>query len=296
MKVQIYAEMPNGQRTLKIPSPWSQLAVYFALLGGMLIAVPAILAIFQAGTKGPLSNDALKLEQVVSSIIFFGGTAYFYARMTFSDRPLNHLGLRPAHSYLFYVLAIIMILAAAPLYFWLGQLNKNIPFPGWVVEMENSAQARIATLLTAGSPLGIVINFIVLALLPAIVEEACFRGALQRILIQCFKSPWLGIVVTAFLFSAIHFQFLGFLPRMFLGILLGALYWYSGSLWVSILAHFITNAGQLVLVLFIPSLAQKDPIIPFYAALISLLIVVGLLFVTYKRSDTGFAKEYGPFD
>jgi len=79
---------------------------------------------------------------------------------------------------------------------------------------------------------------------------------------------------------------------MFLGILLGALYWYSGSLWTSILAHFFTNGIQVVAVTFYPKFVHEDPSVPIYAALISMAIVVGLLVIIRRRSVTDYSKVY----
>jgi len=146
------------------------------------------------------------------------------------------------------------------------------------------------------STMDIVINVIIIAAIPAVCEEICFRGALQRILIQCFNSPWAGIIFTGAFFSAFHLQFQGFLPRMFMGILLGAAYWYSGSLWVSILAHFFTNAAQVIAVSYYPKMIDEDPYVPVYWALLSLAIVVGLLSVFQRRSRTSYAEVYANND
>src|SRR5208282_5430265 len=120
-----------------------------------------------------------------------------------------------------------------------------------------------------------VINVLIMAAVPAFCEELCFRGALQRIMIQICKRPLTGILVSAFLFSFFHFHFEGFLPRFFFFVLLGAASWYSGSLWVSIVAHFFFNAIQIVLVMYDPGVVAKNPSIPMLFVLLSLVIVVG---------------------
>jgi membrane protease YdiL (CAAX protease family) len=96
----------------------------------------------------------------------------------------------------------------------------------------------------------LLVSIVLVGLLAAIGEELFFRGILQRIMIQIFRSPWLGIFVTAAIFSAIHGQFLGFIPRMILGIILGLLYWYSGSLLPAIAGHFVFNSLQILLVYY----------------------------------------------
>jgi membrane protease YdiL (CAAX protease family) len=223
---------------------------------------------------------------------YFGLPAYFYAVMTSREQPLDFLGFRKAPHPAFYALAVVLLLFSFPFEGWLGQINKHLPLSDWMNNLEKEADERTALLLKTHSVIDIVINVIVIAAIPAIFEEACFRGALQRILIQIFKSPWLGITACAIFFSAMHFQFSGFLPRMFLGALLGAIYWYSGSLWASILAHFFTNGVQVVAVSFYPQLLKDDPSVPLYWAIISLVIVVGLLSVLQRRSTANYAQVY----
>ena len=81
-----------------------------------------------------------------------------------------------------------------------------------------------------------------MAFVPALCEETLFRGGLQNFLTRGTGKPWLSIIVVSALFSLVHFSCYGFLSRFFLGIVLGALFHYSGKLWLSILAHFINNA------------------------------------------------------
>jgi uncharacterized protein len=292
------------QTNLKISSPWSQLSLFLVLLGAgwiLAIVVGGGILVAKVGLREIHGNmdlsdpglvGVLKIIQAVSTLIIFGLPAFGYARGTFRDGPMYQLGFRPAEKKLFYLLAIILLIASVPFEGWLGQLNRGISLPGWMVNREAEADKQIAAFLKAGSLLDVLNNIFIIALLPAIFEEACFRGALQRILIQLFKSPWAGILFTAILFSAFHLQFQGFLPRFLLGALLGAAYWYSGSLWVSILAHFFINGVQVVAVVYYPKLINENPSVPAYTALISLAIIVGLLYIMHQRSKTTYAEVY----
>jgi membrane protease YdiL (CAAX protease family) len=284
-------------------TPWSQLAIFLGLLGAAWIVTIMIGGAFlfaklgindasHMDTSDPKLTGLLKFIQAISTVTLFGIPAYYYARLTSREKPLYTLGFRPASLPVFYALGVVILLLSFPLEGWLGQLNKSIPLPRGVVDMEKAANKQISAFLKADSAMGVVINVFVIALLPAIFEEACFRGALQRILIQLFRSPWAGIVVTGIFFSAFHMQFQGFLPRMVLGILLGAVYWYSGSLWAAILAHFFTNAAQVIAVSYYPKMVEEDPSVPIYWAMISLVIVVGLLSVLQRRSTTSYAAVY----
>ena len=81
-----------------------------------------------------------------------------------------------------------------------------------------------------------------IAILPAIGEEFLFRGVLQKLFCRLFKSDHLAIWLTAFIFSFFHFQFFGFVPRLILGLIFGYLFYWSGTLWLPVVAHFINNA------------------------------------------------------
>jgi membrane protease YdiL (CAAX protease family) len=290
---------------LKIPSPWSQLALFMGLLGGALLLFgiiatsiyhsAGILDEIRAGTVwGDVrATGVLKWVQALSSILVFGIPGYFYARLTFRDRPLYQLGLRPAVRSNFYLLAILLLLISLPLEGWLGDLNKHFPLPQWMIQAEKDNDRQIMAFLKVNTPLDIPINLVVMAALPAFFEELCFRGALQRILIHVFRNPWAGIIVTGILFSAFHMQFEGFLPRMFLGILLGAAFWYSGSLWTSILAHFFFNGIQVTAAMFYPDKVAQNPSIPLYTVLISMVIVVGLLYRMRRQSTITYAEAFG---
>ena len=289
---------------LKIPSPWSQLALFLVLLGagwilailvggGILVAKLGIHEIHGGmDFTDPRLVGVLKAIQALSTVIIFGIPAFGYAWRTFRERPMQNLGFHPADKPLYYLLAILLLVACLPLEGWLGQLNKAIPLPGWMVKSEADADRQITAFLKADSPLEVINNIFIIALLPAIFEEACFRGALQRILIRLFKNPWTGIIFTAIFFSAFHFQFQGFLPRFLLGALLGAAYWYSGSLWVSILAHLFINGSQVVAVIYYPKFMNENPTVPLFTALISLAIVVGLLYIMHRQSKITFARVY----
>ena len=80
---------------------------------------------------------------------------------------------------------------------------------------------------------------------------------------------------------------------MFLGVLLGAAYWYSGSLWVPIIAHFFFNASQILLAMYDPGIVSKNPTIPLKLVLLSLVIVVGLFYALRKGSKTTYKSVYG---
>jgi len=94
----------------------------------------------------------------------------------------------------------------------------------------------------------LLINLLVIAIIPAVGEELLFRGVIQKQFTALTHSKGAAVVLTAILFSALHMQFFGFLPRFALGVLLGYLYVWSGSIWLPVLAHFFNNATAVLLV------------------------------------------------
>jgi hypothetical protein len=93
-------------------------------------------------------------------------------------------------------------------------------------------------------------NMVMIAILPAIGEEIMFRGLIQRLLKEWLGNIHIAIFISALLFSAMHMQFYGFLPRMVLGMVFGYLFLWTGSLWIPIFAHFIQN-GMVVVVTYL---------------------------------------------
>ncbi len=112
--------------------------------------------------------------------------------------------------------------------------------------MEDQSMVITEAFLTMNSPLDLLLNLLFMALAPAIGEEILFRGYLQQTLGNLIKNHHAAIWLAAFWFSAFHFQFYGFLPRMVLGAIFGYLFYWSGSLWIPILAHFVNNATAVI--------------------------------------------------
>lgn len=128
------------------------------------------------------------------------------------------------------------------------------------------------------SGIGSLINTIFcIAIIPAICEELAFRGVLQPLLIGATKNIHLGIWLSAIVFSFFHFQFYGFLPRMILGAMLGYLFVWSGSLWVSVLAHLANNAFAIIIFHY-NELSLKAPEGDFQNSILFYIISIAIFF------------------
>jgi uncharacterized protein len=221
----------------------------------------------------------------------------------FSDpQPWQYLGFRKPYHYNYLVLGIIVMLAAIPLVEYIGLINKNLILNNdttqWMKELEESANRQIRFMLKDRTVSEYILNLIFIAVFAAVGEELFFRSVLQRLFIKLTKNPWIGIILAALLFSGFHLQFYGFFPRLLLGVILGILYWFSGSIWTAIVAHFVYDAFLVSLIYSNPKLIEDDasamvapgmlPVVALVSAAICGLIVWRMV----KKSPAKYSDIY----
>ncbi len=229
----------------------------------------------------PENLNAFMMIQVVSTIFMFFIPAYMAANLR-RGKPMQELGFQSSFKARRVFISVAIMLSVLPLVGFLAEVNKWIPIAPSLKKifdsMESDYMEQIKKIAVFKSPLDYVIALLVIALTPALVEETFFRGSMQQIFRRWFVHPWLVITITSFIFSAIHFSWYGFLPRVALGMMLGGIFYYTGNLWYSIAAHFFNNA-LMVTVLYGQTLKGK-PIdtevgdsAPWWAGLASLILV-----------------------
>jgi len=231
------------------------LIIIFALFGtllAMVIAVPLFDIHFMELTRiigNPDTNNILvfKFLQTFQSITLFIVPAIIAAWL-FSDNTFGYIKANRKVSWITLMLVLITLPAAIPLLNKVTELNANMDLPialDWLekrmIAMEEGAAQLTELFLASTSAMDLMINFMMIAILPAIGEEFLFRGVIQRLFTDWTKNEHIGILITAFLFSFIHFQFYGFIPRFMLGLFFGYLLFWSGSIWVPVAAHLINN-------------------------------------------------------
>lgn len=237
--------------------------------------------------------------QVVQFIFLFLVPSFICARL-FSTNSNAYLGLQKPSNGFYFLAGAFLLIVAIPLTGLIGEWNRTFQFSSglekWLKAQEEEAAKTIRILLSRDTIQDLILNIFCIAGLAAVGEELLFRGLIQRILIRWFRSPWVGIIIAAILFSAMHVQFYGFFPRLLLGILLGALYWYSGSLWTAMLAHFIYDAFLIVVVYFNPASLEDENALNIrnitMAGAVSLVAVIGLLYWMRKNSKARYPEVY----
>jgi membrane protease YdiL (CAAX protease family) len=168
---------------------------------------------------------------------------------------------------------------------WNASLSLPEVFSGleaWMRSTEAEAEEMIKAFMVMDSPFDLAFNLLLIAVLPAISEELFFRGFMQSVFHKLMRNVHLAVWVTAILFSAFHMQFLGFVPRMILGAVLGYAAVYSGSLLVPMLGHFINNGLAVMMTYFYgPEMLEADAEIfgarsqDWWLALLSGVLVIG---------------------
>mgnify|MGYP006072263969 FL=1 len=194
---------------------------------------------------------------------------------------------------------ILLFVLFLPILNYTVELNKLLQLPDWMSGLEdwmrnaeNEATVKTEALLRMDTYSNLIVNILLIGFLPAIGEELAFRGVIQQTLIGKSDNPHLGIWGAAFIFSFIHFQFFGFLPRFLLGAFFGYLFYWSKSLWLPILGHFINNSSAVLISFYLKENGVEKKLEQIgtteetnYFPLISVVLFGGLLYYFKKQCD-----------
>ncbi len=188
------------------------------------------------------------------------------------------------------LLGIGIFLAAFPLIQYSYSINKLIPLPEWAMNMEDATGDLINNLLITTSPIELIFNVFLIGIIPGIGEELIFRGIIQKNIARITNNPVIAIWITAIIFSAFHFQFQGFIPRMLLGALLGYLFYWTNNLWVPIIAHAFNNGIQVIMqYLYSKELSSVNiddmESVPLWMALVSVGIIFFLSTLIFRNTE-----------
>jgi membrane protease YdiL (CAAX protease family) len=253
-----------------------------------------------AGLKDALNDpknaDTLKWIQVISVLISMFLPALLTARML-NRKPFQLLGYQKDAEIKQVGIVVAIMFLSLFVAGSFGYLNRAVPLPAdWKAKFdaaEKSYADQVEMMVNLKSFGGYVVSLILLAFIPAVCEETLFRGGLQNFLTRATRSPWLAIIVVSILFSVVHFSFYGFLPRMFLGIMLGLIFYYTGNIWLSITGHFLNNALAVTAAYVIARQgksvkeAMNEDIQAYYWGFLAIPILLLLFSVLRKNKNYG---------
>jgi membrane protease YdiL (CAAX protease family) len=224
------------------------------VLSALFYGLPVDQILLDAGTLEGL--QIARMMQISGQLGLFVFPPLFYSLLV-NKFPLTNLGINKAHQPEILVFGVLTMFIGLPLIHFLGELNQQMHLPEfmaaleqWMIDKEEQAALLSEQFLQVTTFSGLLFNLFMIAIIPAIGEELLFRGAMQPLLIRLFKNVHLGIFIASLLFGLMHLQFYGLLPRVALGLFMGYYFYYSKSLWVPILMHFVNN-GTAVIVYYL---------------------------------------------
>lgn len=198
------------------------------------------------------SRDGILAANVVQNVVAFFGSALMTS-FFISSRPFAFLGCLGRLKPLTVFNILICFILGFPFLNEIVYLNAHMHLPQWLAgvehwmrELENNAGAQVETLLNVHSVGALLVNILIIGVLTGFCEEIFFRGTLQRVLGSHGVNRHLAVWLAAFIFSLLHFQFFGFLPRLLLGAFFGYILLWTGSIWASATAHAIFNSITVV--------------------------------------------------
>lgn len=277
----------------------TKLLVFAGIICFFIVLVAPVLSVVSHSQLS--ESNVLRVSQMCMSIALFIFSplafAYFFSQKTISFFKLNgNIQLKSVSLLTIYMLLII------PFVNLLSYFNQQLVLPdamaaveAWMKASESEVAQLTEKILTTHSISGLFVSLFIVALLPAIGEELFCRGVLQQIF-QDWKGVRMAIWITAIIFSTIHLQFYGFIPRLFFGAFFGYLLIWSGSMWLPMWAHFINNATAVIFYYFtkngyhLPNLDAIGTGDTLWLGVLSGFIAIGGVFLMKKQLNASINK------
>lgn len=229
-----------------VRNPGLGIGVLIGLMFGLLGVISIIVAL--CAPDGEMSTSMLRIATILQDLVVFIAPAII-AAMVVTRLPATFLRLdfkpklRPT------LLACLILVTSMPAMNLIVQWNESISLPDsmngleeTLQSLEGNANEAIASLLGGDTIPDLLLSILIIGLLTGLSEELFFRGAMQNFFFSTRMKRHLSVWLTAVIFSLMHFQFYGFIPRILLGAYFGYLIWWTGSVWVPILVHALNNS------------------------------------------------------
>ena len=290
----IFSDMTPGYKALLLFTFYFVSAMLFTILGVQLAQL------FFGVDLTEVDLEVLNLDQQsiyqkafwLTTLIYTIG-AHLVSTLTFSQlaeiKGVEVLKFRKVSG----TLILLIILGAGFMTAWgsllLQWLNDQVlsqfgSIRDSLDEISEKAQSQQAIMLS-GNLWEAAINFILLGLIVPLCEEFLFRGGIQRYLIQASKKVWVGVLTTGFIFALIHAEFDGFLVRFAMGVLLGYVFVWTGSIWSSILLHAAYNLTGIAIT-YIDNAYHWNEDFSVVMPILGFVLSLGLVLLLYRKKTT----------
>ena len=261
------------------------------VLGLIIGTVIGVVYVFVSGNE-MTSLNSLRFMQICSQIFTFALPPIIYA-MLVKEKPFKSLGFKKS-TVLWLILGVAMMYAIMPLNAVFGEWNASIKFPESLAsfeklmqELQERATEVMEKFVNVDTIGGLIINLFMIAGLAAIGEELLFRSVIQTSLIKVCKNAHVGIFIASAIFSLVHMEFYGLLPRLILGMLLGYMYYYSRSIWIPMAMHFVNN-GTIVFLYYLNNIGAINIDVEsfgetnVFVLILSIIAMIALFWFTIK--------------
>ncbi|MFG6386481.1 MAG: CPBP family intramembrane metalloprotease [Muribaculaceae bacterium] len=278
---QIKFLVPPGRRILML------LLTYIV---GFVVTGFAASLLLKIGSGGK-ELAMLRISAVVQDIFMFILPPVITA-LIITRQPVKLLALGKGPTLTMLLMAVAVMIVSSPFMSWIIELNQSIHLPESLATveaamrtMEDNAASAVESMLGPSTPGNLIVNVLLIGIMAGFSEELFFRGGLQRLLSTTRMSPWAAVWISAIVFSALHMQFFGFVPRMLLGAFFGYLLVWSGSVWLPIALHAFNNSMFVILKQVTgsgePSLGGAES--SWYTILISAILTAAGLWLLYQN-------------
>lgn len=206
-------------------------------------------------------GDKMKIINAIFLAFLLLLPSFLFAYLAYPS-PAQYLGLHSKSGGYIWILAILLFACALPFTSLLEQWNSHFSFLAKYKTDDERISKMYLAMLQGNQWKDLLLNTMAICIAPAIIEEVFFRGCLQQLFANWLrKKQWIGIILVALIFSAFHGQMNAFLPRFFLGLLLGIIYHFTSNLWITILVHFLNNFMTILMMyLFNSGISKMNPL------------------------------------
>ena len=283
----------------KNTKPLVKLLALFGMSLALLLVASGIQTVMMFSGSGMEDPDMLRWSQLISQLLMFALPVVLFILFFEDDGRAFLKADFHGRSWYMALAGVAMLLLLIPAIDLVTEWNKAWHFGagvGGTIEellrkLSEQSEHIIELFLTQTGVGNLLFNLVVVALVPAVCEELFFRCGVQQTLQQWFGNRHWAVLVAAVIFSLAHFDVFGFVPRVILGVLLGYLYVYSGSLLVNVCVHF-TNNAVIVVIYYLNTIGatsidpENMPSIGWVWTALCVIAAVALFYVTFIHRRT----------
>lgn len=244
-----------------------------------------------AGIHSPADHvDLTRLIQGASQVLFLGLPVLLLVLLQ-TSKIADYTFFTKSLSLKEVLLIPFSIITIQPVIQWIAWNERQIPWPAPMLEFRDQMESLLKTMVSAESlpELGLVL--LVVAVIPAVIEEFYFRGYLLRNFSRGFGGVT-SVLLTGVLFGLFHFNPFQLTGLFLLGVYFSFIVWWTRSIWAGIIAHFVNN-GLAVTVVYLAGTGSLDvPLddpeyqLPWQSVILSVILFSGCVWMLVRPSES----------